>query len=972
MTSDSESTADDPPQKLASILDGLEDAEIISWTTDIFELYDDTYTDDVRIDQKWGNEGTHIPKYLKKIKETISTNYELIEPYAIGGTAVVFKIVHRRTNQDLIVKFNRPLSDFSDDLQMVKTESEVLPELEHNHVIRAIDRGEISIDSAPDLYYVVEPLRSGYVDLEEYIEDISSDLKEKRKEGGSIEEEIENLLYDLTSLFRQWVSALKYLHDHNYIHLDVKPENVLIDIDNNHLEMIDLGSVQKHLKDDTTPVDVFFTQRYAHPFVRQSSVDDASSNRFRGRLNKNELKYEFDYFALGSSILEILDSVADASPHSCPQLPIFKSLHFLGTRLLDGKNEDSEEEGPFVQYSYARRTYEDLYPEDYKSLRYQSLPDVKRDLMKEEGLWTPEEEVPELAAYSEDVLRVNPDMNIVLTDRLTELIEHPMLARLKMINQLGLIRQVYPSADHSRYDHTLGTYFHTVEYIKALFYDDNNPIFRNLIDKEDIERTLLSSLIHDVGHYPLAHDLGEIDEDIFGHLQMSIRFLDDTTVKDGQGRTLSQIIESQWDVDVENIAEILEVDPRVERVRRSPDIMDFKTDLLSAILDGPIDADKADYIGRDSKMCGLTYGDQLDIDRLLRVITVARLKHSSANKPRVTIGVYEKGMTSAQSFTQARYQLYSSVFWHHTSRIIKSMLQYATSLWINNAFGSVDNLETDTKDQINRRLSRFTKDLNSTNPLGDILQREREHVDLKGTDPLTKEAKKDVIQEWEQKIEEQLSSDLEFPAEQGNWHPGTSWTDYLMLTWIRNQPQIGAQSKKLIDLIASRELYKRIHKIPISGNENLTQLARDLGWDEKIKLCENIQEEIRHKLDDRGVFDKDSELNTMTLFGKSEDELEGILNNHLAILLDVPDPNDIGYDERRPLVKVPELETKTYYQDTQGAQPDASWAETVKDMMKQCASLRLVCHPDLRKPISSQIDHDTIHDIVEAHIRSIS
>ena len=162
-------------------------------------------------------------------------------------------------------------------------------------------------------------------------------------ELGLAVERIASLLRSVAELFSQWVSLLIAVHsphdsaEHGYVYLDVKPANVLVD-PYLKLTSIDYGSAEKLDPTDPTSISVFFTEDYAHQKLKDSKKAQASSNRVRGAIKRSDLKQAFDFFALGISMLEILNEIASIRFHVVPQLPLYRALHFLATRLLDGQN----------------------------------------------------------------------------------------------------------------------------------------------------------------------------------------------------------------------------------------------------------------------------------------------------------------------------------------------------------------------------------------------------------------------------------------------------------------------------------------------------------------------------------------------------------------------------------------------------------------------------------------------------------
>ena len=69
-------------------------------------------------------------------------------------------------------------------------------------------------------------------------------------------------------------------------------------------------------------------------------------------------------------------------------------------------------------------------------------------------------EIPELAALrnSRGIVRIPPELDVPLTERVRQLIDTPEFCRLKSISQLGLVSLVYPAANHTRFEHSLGVY----------------------------------------------------------------------------------------------------------------------------------------------------------------------------------------------------------------------------------------------------------------------------------------------------------------------------------------------------------------------------------------------------------------------------------------------------------------------------------------------------------------------------------
>jgi serine/threonine protein kinase len=922
----------------------------------------------VKIEKKYGDrrsaefkkERPQLREYVRAILDRTADTYGFEKALAVGGTGVVLTGKHKRFNQPVALKFNRPNTQ-ANERSMVANEASVLPNLTHPNIISVLDIGERD-DLKPTLTYLIEPFITGskpfFSPDKDRVEEtwlrcrvnsIKNSLPDLAKnfrgdDPGKTVAAVSELLGELTSLFSQWASLLAHVHSghasapHGYVFLDVKPENVLVD-EHNHLTSIDYGSVEYVDTDDPSSIEVFFTERYAHPFFSKKKVEKPSANRVRGAIRREDVKPAFDYYALGTSILEILNEVASIRPHLVPQLPLYRSLHFLATRLLDGKNAKPEDD----HYEYAPQIFPGLQDADYSSLAYIDLADTYRDLQKERGQWNLEDRVPELATYSKDIVRLVPGFNTVLTARLRGVIEHPLVGRLKYVSQLGLVSLVYPTADHARYDHALGAYTYTTNYVKSLFNDLGNPIFRNLVSVEDLNAVLLAALLHDLGQYPLAHDLEEVHDGIFKHGRIGIALLEDNE-RDQRGRTLLQIItdpENGWGVPEQALRRILGAHSKNIDLQTGGGQASLKIDVLAAIIDGPVDADKADYIIRDSSRCELPYGSQLDIERLLRVLTVAIIPNETLPMRRVTLGVYDKGLVSAHAFGLSRYELLSTVYWHHTARIVKCMLQYATALglppevyWPNSDEGQ------NRESEIRARLVEFLKALVPPFAV-------QGHYAINSA----KEARRRAVDLGAEVLDDALAATGEASNAKAQqlkkfWYPGVAWTDWLMLEWIANLPSACTWSRNLIRGIQGRRLYKRVATWPRGGaHDDIIRALEELNWPGRLDLCKELQKRVLKKLkQDWGG------LSTATAL--TQDEFDELCAANLLIVIDVPLPKKkIGYD--RPLGVVPELKEKSYHQDSRQATEDRKWRETMETMIDGIAPVRILCHPDVRNLVSA-------------------
>src|SRR5262249_37560275 len=161
--------------------------------------------------------------------------------------------------------------------------------------------------------------------------------------------------------------------------------------------------------------------------------------------------------------------------------------------------------------------------------------------------------------------------------------------------------EVFPGATHDRWSHTLGVFSALVSYYNALLSDPEVPTMRLLVDKEDVSHAFVGAMIHDLGQTAFGHDFEEACPFLFSHEKIRSRLLDETLWGE---ETLRKTIQDCWqDVDINRILAIL------DHSRAGRDASTRSIDGVAAdAINGPIDADKLDYLQRDSVACGVAYG----------------------------------------------------------------------------------------------------------------------------------------------------------------------------------------------------------------------------------------------------------------------------------------------------------------------------------------------------------------------------
>jgi len=259
-------------------------------------------------------------------------------------------------------------------------------------------------------------------------------------------------------------------------------------------------------------------------------------------------------------------------------------------------------------------------------------------------------DIPELASLTSgrSLVRIPPELDVPLTDRVRHLIDTPEFRRLSQVSQVGLVTLVYPAANHSRFEHSLGVYRLALLYLAQLSYDER---FAATITRPDAELFLVAALLHDLGHWPYCHPIEDLRLASVPHHEMFAN----SFLLEGE---IADVLREEWNISPRDVVSLLSEKPRDQRGA-----------ILTSLLSGPIDIDKMDYLQRDSLHAGVPYGRHFDQQRLIGSLCL--------NAAGDGLAVTDKGKTAAEMLIFARYIMFSEVYWHHAVRAATAMLQRA-------------------------------------------------------------------------------------------------------------------------------------------------------------------------------------------------------------------------------------------------------------------------------------------------------
>lgn len=269
---------------------------------------------------------------------------------------------------------------------------------------------------------------------------------------------------------------------------------------------------------------------------------------------------------------------------------------------------------------------------------------------------------------------------IYFSEQERQLIDSPEYQRLRYLKQLALTSYVYPGAVHTRFEHSLGVMematrmFNKLENrlsIKEEIIQNFKKIGLEIIQAKQILR--LAALLHDIGHLPFSHGgeavlpKGKRHEDISIFIIDSLRSKIDSVFFNGVTDLVIQLIKK--------------------------DVVLPELYLLKYLVSGSIDADRMDYLLRDSHHCGVDYG-YFDHKRLIESLTVVE-----RNGGGLDLAIEYGGIHALEALILARYYMFTQVYYHRTRRIYDIYLQNYLKSWVNK-FKDFSNITKDNLDDL--------------------------------------------------------------------------------------------------------------------------------------------------------------------------------------------------------------------------------------------------------------------------------
>ena len=244
--------------------------------------------------------------------------------------------------------------------------------------------------------------------------------------------------------------------------------------------------------------------------------------------------------------------------------------------------------------------------------------------------------------------------HVQIGDTAAELIDTPAFQRLRHIKQLSTVRLVYPSANHTRFEHSLGVYHLACGAIEG--FD---------LDSDTADHVRAAAMLHDIGHGPYGHQTEGIIRRATGRDHDDIAWL----LTDGN-RDVCRVLERNG-LDPERVASLI-----------------AGKGGLGALISGELDVDRIDYLVRDAHHTGVPYGT-VDTGRLVNELRLAGngadsepAGSGSLDPEDAELVLAEGNVATAESLLVARSLMNAVVYRHHVSRVAGAMLERACERYL--------------------------------------------------------------------------------------------------------------------------------------------------------------------------------------------------------------------------------------------------------------------------------------------------
>lgn len=254
--------------------------------------------------------------------------------------------------------------------------------------------------------------------------------------------------------------------------------------------------------------------------------------------------------------------------------------------------------------------------------------------------------------------------DITIDDKFLKVINTKEFQRLRRIKQLSVADIIFPGATHSRFSHSLGTYYVMtlfIEHFKKVLDEAELELFSN----DDVNLILLAALLHDLGHGPFSHAFEVVSKKLNiekKHEEWTYELITDESTE------INKAIKKEFGNDIpQKVVDVIKHQQSVKnKLSGSLQNLDLSS-ILSSLISSQLDADRMDYLLRDSFFCGVKFGN-IDIQRIIDSLQI------TVNDNAYLVCIPEKYVPDIESYILARYQMSKIVYYHDLKICFEDMI----------------------------------------------------------------------------------------------------------------------------------------------------------------------------------------------------------------------------------------------------------------------------------------------------------
>lgn len=564
----------------------------------------------------------------------LGEKYEFVnikKPIGEGGSGLVYK-ANQIFDKDSGISIPRAVKFFVYKEKLVsklgyvsnenfETEIVNITRFNHQNILKVIDGDYIDakLDGKPyRVPYTVTEFIDGYT-LVDFFEN------DKCKNYIKCED-------DIFEIFSQIAQGLSYLHSNDFFHCDIAPKNIYIKIDESSrcfAVIGDLGAGRTITPEKTGSVLVIGTSEYMPQEALKFKDKKIEYKKFA------ELQPSWDIYSFIKTIRYIVEKAKEKKY-------LDDTWHL--DRLIEKTNETD----------------------------YSSIIQINKDIELLRPSCNKVMNLDELSEASNSVRQVLiPLYPVVFSKRMYELSKHSMLLRLMDVSELLEGATTFPGANHTRYEHSLGTYELMRKAILALLRNKSYAIF---FDERTVLIGLISALLSSIFNFPLSYAAIELCSQQKGLLgdfsnRRIFRHLIDYKVNANETSIFEAISKSfgAYRIEIVDLEYVI-------FGKDSYQEEDIKLEVLNKLLNSSVGVRIIDYMMRDSFHIGLKY--RVDIDSLFSFMSI--------EKNMFCLG--QAGIAAAEQVIINRYWMFKRVYWSEPNRANVALLKYLFYLSSNENF----------------------------------------------------------------------------------------------------------------------------------------------------------------------------------------------------------------------------------------------------------------------------------------------